>query len=678
MVLTKSTEAQTDEVRCPWAETRLDTTQACIRILRLHPGSQDTPITCDLEAIYLDRDPYYEALSYVWGDPSKTKPITVGSSTFNATANLHGFLVALRHESEERLLWADAICIDQSSAEEKSYQIGLMTRIYREAKKSHIWFGPFDKKSWFNELIDEQYYRSTAELGRADWNGVDRAAKEDLNYFKNQRGFKPLNEKEHSDFVTRCKDDIFLHTIDFLTKIADSKDHLYTYPIFFIQKQADGSEKYEANRAWLVLIDCMQWLMSRPWWTRVWTLQEAVLPRVDPIVHAPPYSFKLSQLLNGVHQMDRHVRSACCKWFGGPVFTTYRVNSDRSVQLVKIYTQREKLKTNKEEWISLEHVIDSVQGRTATEIRDHWFGIFGFMPPAWQEADRRMQAETWTTEEIFMKCTKLLYSDSEDLTKIAMSKSQRESNVARLPSWVIDLSKPQPDQNEYRRWMLYNASRGSKYEGIRLWKDTRTPNLSVKGQRMGRVSACGDSAPLSVLQGSGASENARKLLVDWKKLYDERAPYPDDNAFWRTIFMDTDIWIHYMSPRRGILKQQRVDAIKSWWRNWNRTKDEHDLELDEKTGLKERGRYHYRALKRNLDPAKFFVTSKGVPGMGPHDMEPSDEIYLLAGCRALAVLREVEIDGKKCLTFVGLCFLDKQMHGSAVQGESNWQSLELF
>ena len=98
--------------RMPWFETPLDTSKPCIRILKLHRGADDSPITCRLQIVSLDDNPEYETLSYVWGDPEKTKSITIGGETFNERENLVDFLHCLRQRIADRFLWVDAICIN--------------------------------------------------------------------------------------------------------------------------------------------------------------------------------------------------------------------------------------------------------------------------------------------------------------------------------------------------------------------------------------------------------------------------------------------------------------------------------------------------------------------------------------------------------------------------------------
>ena len=83
----------------------------------------------------------YEALSYVWGDPNVTRPISCGSTQLNVTVNLFAALLAVRSCSYPRLLWVDAICIDQKNIKERDQQVRIMGDIYSQAKQVLIWLG---------------------------------------------------------------------------------------------------------------------------------------------------------------------------------------------------------------------------------------------------------------------------------------------------------------------------------------------------------------------------------------------------------------------------------------------------------------------------------------------------------------------------------------------------------
>src|SRR3569833_1801495 len=76
-----------------------------IRLLHLHSGSRDDPITCALSTTDLDDNPRYEALSYAWGEDKKNHPNKQKKRKDKVTANLAAALRRLRLPSEDRCLW---------------------------------------------------------------------------------------------------------------------------------------------------------------------------------------------------------------------------------------------------------------------------------------------------------------------------------------------------------------------------------------------------------------------------------------------------------------------------------------------------------------------------------------------------------------------------------------------
>ncbi|KAE9377644.1 HET-domain-containing protein [Stipitochalara longipes BDJ] len=111
-----------------------------IRVIELLPGNASM-IECNIHEVSLTDHPPYDALSYCWGE-SKTKlPISMEGRYFEVTENLCAALWFLRDANEKRLLWADAICIDQTNIAEKNHQVQLMRDIYKNAKRTIIWVG---------------------------------------------------------------------------------------------------------------------------------------------------------------------------------------------------------------------------------------------------------------------------------------------------------------------------------------------------------------------------------------------------------------------------------------------------------------------------------------------------------------------------------------------------------
>jgi hypothetical protein len=108
-----------------------------IRVMALLPGDFESPIIVSLSTIALEEIdtlmPSTEALSYAWGPLNERLEITVKghkNGTFSITANLAKGLKYLRNSTAARLLWIDAICINQQDLEERGRQVRLMAKIY--------------------------------------------------------------------------------------------------------------------------------------------------------------------------------------------------------------------------------------------------------------------------------------------------------------------------------------------------------------------------------------------------------------------------------------------------------------------------------------------------------------------------------------------------------------------
>jgi len=74
----------------------------------------------------VDRAPPYETISYTWGRTAANHLIIIDGSKLFVNLELMVLLVASTSVTEERLIWVDYICINQSNNFEKSQQIPIM------------------------------------------------------------------------------------------------------------------------------------------------------------------------------------------------------------------------------------------------------------------------------------------------------------------------------------------------------------------------------------------------------------------------------------------------------------------------------------------------------------------------------------------------------------------------
>jgi len=118
-----------------------------IRLMTLLPGAFDDDIRITLKTSLLATwyKPTYEALSYTWGSPQNPVSIFVGASgdaTLLVTQDLATALRYLRELDGERVLWIDAVCVNQHDLEERGRQVQRMADIYIMAARVVLWLGP--------------------------------------------------------------------------------------------------------------------------------------------------------------------------------------------------------------------------------------------------------------------------------------------------------------------------------------------------------------------------------------------------------------------------------------------------------------------------------------------------------------------------------------------------------
>lgn len=218
-----------------------------IRLIHLLPFDENgstldsdhrTLVSCQLEHVSLQDRPHYTALSYTWGDPSITCEIKLDDQRVRVTRNLE---YALRHlianyrnhgggGPNVMVLWVDAICIDQHNEAERNRQVSQMNDIYETAMETILWLGPASEDSDLAFEALRGLSASAIQFGIRSWSAVS---------------FNKTSSDPRVQAIQRELDDV----IDFL--------------------RLENSARLGAITS----------LYQRPWFRRVWVIQEAVLSR---------------------------------------------------------------------------------------------------------------------------------------------------------------------------------------------------------------------------------------------------------------------------------------------------------------------------------------------------------------------------------------------------------------
>ena len=118
-----------------------------IRLLEIEAGVQDEPLSAKLIVCERRNAPPYLAISYTWGDDKDQRELLLDGRTFRAGTNCYRALWQARLHFAPCLIWIDSICINQDDWDEKSIQVNVMGDIYRHAQHVLARIGPHSNDS---------------------------------------------------------------------------------------------------------------------------------------------------------------------------------------------------------------------------------------------------------------------------------------------------------------------------------------------------------------------------------------------------------------------------------------------------------------------------------------------------------------------------------------------------
>ncbi|KAM0806950.1 putative Heterokaryon incompatibility domain-containing protein [Seiridium cardinale] len=309
----------------------LVSSQSQIRTIILHSGQFNEDIQCSFHIVSLDGNLEYEALSYVWGDPTITQPVIVDGNEMQVTTNLEAALRHLRSDQKPRTLWVDAICINQQDDREKSAQVPMMGKIFQQATSVLAWFGHGDEDiiigiSWFQHYILKQTNEYTF-----NWSALEAEA----------------------------------------SIVEDARD--IKLPILSIA--CDGLLK----------------LLRHQYWSRMWTYQEFIVHQETPICVYGHLIFSLSALMEGFDSLKESFLGPhwdlpslseslmlVLQTTGNRIVMWY---SDRPVKLRldNLATHREE-KQKSLDTRNLSLLLSYTTGRKASNPRDRIYALHGLIP----------------------------------------------------------------------------------------------------------------------------------------------------------------------------------------------------------------------------------------------------------------------------------------------------------
>ena len=84
----------------------------------------------------------YEAVSYCWNDATSKAEMYLNGLLFEAPLSAVEVLQNVRSAECSRVLWIDALCINQDDYGERGQQVAMMGDIYSNSARTLVWLGP--------------------------------------------------------------------------------------------------------------------------------------------------------------------------------------------------------------------------------------------------------------------------------------------------------------------------------------------------------------------------------------------------------------------------------------------------------------------------------------------------------------------------------------------------------
>lgn len=391
-----------------------------IRLLVLQPGSFNTVISCELLHSSLTDHFEYDALSYVWGNPSVTYDILVSGCTVTISQNLYHALNHLRSEVNEQKLWVDAICINQSDITEKSQQVQIMADIYRAACTVRCWVGRYFEEDDAQENVEVEGTSSILP-----------------------------------DTIARLGPDFSMNLAFAFLQIfgTNNKHRIWDQEVLRTLPRADcPSSEMEAMIAALKFTvedptmvkgwRDIQRISERPYWRRVWIQQEVICAQ-DAIVHCGFHSERMIAFGRTSTAID-HCRNAYPPWSRPQILKDVNIAINQADLLTTRATSINATATQRRGMFTQRGIIFGLLRQQyhngVTDPRDKVYGIAGLIEP-WSNG-RLVVSYTKSIREVYCEAVRLLLEQCGVDGMLIFCDMFRIPYSARidLPSWCPDMS----------------------------------------------------------------------------------------------------------------------------------------------------------------------------------------------------------------------------------------------
>ncbi|GKT41051.1 heterokaryon incompatibility protein 6, OR allele [Colletotrichum spaethianum] len=591
-----------------------------------HAAHYSSPLKCTISITPIATPQPYKALSYTWGQPDKSHSIEIGGAHLAITASLDTALRHLRQKDEPVTLWVDQICINQVDMGEKNEQVPLMTQVYSKAELVLVWLGPAADNS--DALME-------------CWKEIGQAAR-DLNI---------------ESYLTRER-------LPLLPPILENRNPEDPVTIQFQILLEKAVPMFNA------LLEAMIAWNNRPWFSRVWTIQEQALG-VNTFFLCGSKMVSLDLLPLATLIFDRCISKQGTENPGDHehIKLLAKAQNHRFGSLMAVRRRRRNFVKGEGPGDDLYHVLKKayVDGDAqATLPRDRVYGLLSVAV----DSEQLKIVPDYTCPD----CHPTFVETARALVRVGrvemLSFSQFPKDIDRLPSWVPDwrptLTRSYIFAFEDADKLLIRAAGDSTVEVVH----TDDPCvLGIRGLVVDTIEETGD-----VWEWEAGSEARAKHLQTIKTfcekpLENEHEIYETSErrteAVWRVPVGDL-YWTNAASYHRVVLADKSdyedcLAVLTLLVEGFGVVPPEMRQQRLQEFYQMMPGQSNYSENMDKMSGKRPYVTRQGYVGMAPGNSRPGDVVVILFGSRMPYVLRPSGDGTRHC--FVGEAYCDSVMDG---------------
>ncbi|KAK4169920.1 HET-domain-containing protein [Cladorrhinum sp. PSN259] len=600
-----------------------------LRILVIQPSPNRNDIVrasllhCPIDALEKEG---YETLSYCWGTDKKSIPIEVDGAEFLVRPPLHTALLRLRHATQPRRMWIDAICINQGDITERSNQVAQMRDVYSRATRVVVWLGDGERLGIFGMHILQKWARAANNI---------------------EDKWKPIMERD-----------------------LDMKHGWYA-------EWTALWRTFQANKvSFRYRLGCVVPLFRLGWWTRMWTVQELILAREAVVQYGDKtVAWRDFETIAKLHTVQA-VHSHSVEEETGMIMHATAVvwACLMAAENLRVLLVRRKLKIP----ISLSMMLDMTGTRLSTDPRDKIFAALGGVDlPIESRPD---YSKCW--QEVYTTAMKDVLREFNDLRAYDYMPVSDSDVNKYLPSWVPnfgqDSSGKNPSQLSAGRlcpgrgggpedYIIQEAAGPLYFAGLTLdsvnqpkWLrfEDNDKVLRLKGCRFDAVSKlCGQAPHGGTL--STTILRWRSSVPELEELYlrGQGRSQTKKEAFWRTVCLDCKVHFFHTDI-----------TIKNNPRNSRRRLNAYDRRIPPAIASEEtellRALDKQNEWNEGAQPGRvFFLTKRGYMGLGPPRMKLGDTVAVFLGGQAPFIVRQ---GSRNRYRLIGQCYVHGIMDGEAL------------